>query len=68
MLNKEVLNELKISFSLEFQRYLKLTIPEISEMKEFWFCFFKNDHFKNFDIEDMVESEKIEYEIKIPIF
>ena len=67
MMNKEVLNELKIFFSLEFKRYLKLNIPEIQVMKKFWFWLFKNDSLEKFENIEMVELEKIQYEIKIPI-
>ena len=67
MINKQVLNELKIFFSLEFKRYLKLNIPEIQVMKKFWFWLFKNDSLEKFENIEMVELEKIQYEIKIPI-
>ena len=50
MINKQVLNELKIFFSLEFKRYLKLNIPKIPLMKKFWFWFFKKDYFEYFEI------------------
>ena len=67
MINANVPSELKILFSLKFERYLKLNFPEISEIKKFWFWFFENDYLKHIENIEMVKLEKIEYGIKIPI-